>query len=308
MSTVRAVLRTNSARVALVILAAVAFLAVFGGILAPDNPLYQYNQILAGPSRAHLLGTDYVGRDVLSRLMSGTQLSILGALEAVGIAAVLGVPVGLASAWSGRAGEWISLRVTETLMALPALVFAIAVVGSIGNGLHQAMFAIGILMSPFFFRVTRAVALGLRRAHYVEAAELMGASQLWVLRTHIWSKVLPNIAVTAAQTMGTALLAVASLAFLGLGIVPPAPTWGGVLSADLGFLQQQPWAPLFPALLLMLTVGSLNVLADCVADATGIQRRRRRGAAPGAVSGRARTSVRPSSPVDTQEQGHVAAA
>jgi peptide/nickel transport system permease protein len=277
MITIRNLLRFPSARVALTILAAIAILATFGERLAPHDPLQQFDKALDGPSAEHLLGTDYVGRDVLSRLMAGTQVSVFGALEAVAVGLVLGVSTGLLSVWMGRASEWIALRVTDTLMSLPFTVFAIAVVGSLGNGLQQAMLAIGVLMVPAFFRITRAVALGLRSAQYVEAAELMGASQVWVLRTHIWSKVLPNVAVTAAQTMGAAMLAVAALAFLGLGVIPPDPTWGGVLSADLAFLEQQPWAPLYPGLLLMLTVGSLNILADGITEATGIQRRRRRG-------------------------------
>ena len=177
--------------------------------------------ILPGPSGDHWLGTDYVGRDVLSRLMAGTRLSVIGALEAVAVGLALGVPTGLLSVWAGRAGEWVSLRVSDTLMMLPFTVFAIAVAGTLGNGLHQAMIAVGVLTSPGFFRITRAVALGLRTTQYVEAAELMGASRWWTLRTHIWSKVLPNVAVAGAHAMGSALLIVASLAFLGLGIIPP---------------------------------------------------------------------------------------
>jgi peptide/nickel transport system permease protein len=275
MTVLRNLLRIPSARVALLVLVGVAVLAVAGDRIAPDDPLRQFPDVLVGPGHAHLLGTDYVGRDVLSRLVAGTRLSVVGALEAVAVGLLLGVPAGLASAWMGRAGEWVSLRISETLMILPFTVFAIAVAGTLGNGLQQAMFAVGVLTSPAFFRITRAVALGLRTTQYVEAAELMGASRWWVLRTHIWSKVLPNVAVAAAHAMGSALLVVASLAFLGLGIVPPAPTWGGMLSSDLGFLTQQPWAPLFPALLMMLTVGSLNVLADCIREASGPQRRRR---------------------------------
>jgi peptide/nickel transport system permease protein len=273
----RNLLRIPAARFALAVLTIVAVLVAFGPLLAPHDPLQQYPEVLAGPGRSYWLGTDYVGRDVLSRLISGTRLSVFGALEAVAVAAVIGVPTGLASAWAGRFGEWVSLRVFETLMILPFTVFAIAVAGTLGNGLHQAMFAVGVLASPAFFRISRAVALGLRTTQYVEAAELMGASRWWTLRHHIWSKVLPNIAVAAAHAMGSALLVVSSLAFLGLGIIAPTPTWGGMLSADLGFLSQQPWAPLFPALLMMLTVGSLNVLADCIQEAAGPQRRRRRG-------------------------------
>jgi peptide/nickel transport system permease protein len=279
MTIVRNLLRIPSARWALVVLAAIAFLAAFGAALAPHDPLQQYPDVLKPPGGDYLLGTDYVGRDVLSRLMTGTRLSVIGALEAVAVGLVLGVPTGLASVWMGRVGEWVSLRVSETLMILPFTVFAIAVAGTLGNGLHQAMVAVGVLTSPAFFRITRAVALGLRTTQYVEAAELMGASRWWVLRTHIWTKVLPNVAVAGAHAMGSALLIVASLAFLGLGIVPPAPTWGGMLSSDLGYLQIQPWAPLFPGLLLMVTVGALNILADCIREAATGQVRRRRGLA-----------------------------
>ena len=270
MHTLRNLLKIPVARVALVILFLVAVLAVLGGALAPYDPLAQDPAILSAPSAHHWLGTDYVGRDVLSRLMAGTRLSVVGALEAVAVGLAIGVPTGLLSVWMGRLGEWVALRVSETLMILPFTVFAIAVAGTLGNGLQQAMLAVGVLVSPSFFRISRAVGLSLRRMQYVEAAELMGASAWWTLRKHIWSKVAPNIAVAAAQAMGSALLVVASLAFLGLGIVAPTPTWGGMLSADLGYLQQQSWAPLFPGLLMMLTVGSLNVLADCIRESAGV--------------------------------------
>jgi peptide/nickel transport system permease protein len=291
MNTLRNLVRIPVARVALAILFVIAVVAVFGSHLAPYDPLDQDPSILHGPSAHHLLGTDYVGRDVLSRLMAGTRLSVIGALEAVAVGLALGVPTGLMSVWLGPAGEWISLRVTETLMILPFTVFAIAVAGTLGNGLHQAMIAVGVLTSPGFFRITRAVAIGLRTTQYVEAAELMGASRWWTLRTHIWSKVLPNVSVAAAHAMGSALLVVASLAFLGLGIIPPTPTWGGMLSADLGFLEQQPWAPLFPGVLLVLTVGSLNILADCIREASAGEARRRRGVLRRAVVRRDHTPI-----------------
>lgn len=277
MTVVRNLWSIPAARLALVVLALVAFLAVFGGALAPHDPLKQYtDRVLEGPSSEHWLGTDYVGRDVLSRLMSGTRLSVVGAAEAVIIGGLLGVPTGLASAWLGKRLEWLTLRISDTLVILPFTVFAIAVAGTLGNGLQQAMFAIGVLISPIFYRVTRSVALGLRKQQYVEAAELMGATQWWTLRRHIWSKVLPNVAVTSAQATGAALLVVASLSFLGLGVAPPAPTWGGMLASDLDYLAQQPWAPVYPALLMMATVGSLNLLADAVREATGDAPRRRK--------------------------------
>lgn len=268
MTMLRRVWRIPSARVSLILLALIVVLTVAGGALAPHDPLAQdSNAILQGPSGAHWLGTDYIGRDVLSRIMAGARLSVAGALEAVGTAMLLGILPGVASAWAGRRVEWLALRTTETLMVLPFTVFAIAVVGTLGNGLHQSMLALGVILSPLYFRVTRAVALGLRQAQYVEAAELMGASQWWVLRRHIWSKIMPTLAVTTAQAIGTALLVVASLTFLGLGVAPPAPTWGGMLASDLGYLAQQPWAPFYPGLIIMITVGSLNLLADAIRDA-----------------------------------------
>ena len=269
MNTLRLAWRDPAAKVSIIVLAGILFLVAFGAWLAPYDPLAQNPaNMLQGPSAQHLLGTDYLGRDVLSRLMAGTRVSVMGAVEAVLTAMVIGILPGLASVWLGPKFEWFSLRVTDTLMVVPFTVFAIAVVGTLGNGLHQSMIAIGILMSPLYFRVTRAVTLGLRQQQYVEAAELMGATQWWILRKHIWSKVLPTLAVTTAQALGTALLVMASLTFLGLGVTPPAPTWGGMLASDLAYLTQQPWAPIFPGLMIMLTVGSLNLLADVVRDAT----------------------------------------
>lgn len=267
MRTLRRTWQLRIARLALAVLAVVALLAVFGGQLAPHDPLAQDpNHILAGPSGAHLLGTDYLGRDVLSRLLAGTGLSVVGALEATGVALVIGIIPGLASLWLGRVFEWAALRAVDALMTLPFTLFAIAAIGVLGNGLNQAMIALGVLLSPLFFRVTRAAALGLRQSPYVEAAELMGASRSWVLRTHIWSKVLPTVAVTAAQALATSLLTVASLTFLGLGVQPPAPTWGGMLATDLGYLSQQPWAPVLPGVLVMVTAGALHLLADALRD------------------------------------------
>ncbi|WP_202532303.1 ABC transporter permease [Streptomyces sp. SID3212] len=270
MRTLRRTWRLRSARIALAVLAVVALLAIAGGAVAPHDPLAQSPaDMLHGPSAGHPLGTDYLGRDVLSRVLAGTGRSVVGALEAVGAAMLLGIVPGIASVWLGRTVEWTAQRAADTLMIMPFTVFAIAVVGALGNGMHQAMLALGVLFAPLYFRVTRAAALGLKQAQYVEAAELMGASRWWILRVHVWGKILPTVAVTTAQAVGQALLVVASLTFLGLGVQPPAPTWGGMLASDLGYLSQQPWAPLIPGAAIMLTVGALNILADAVRDSGG---------------------------------------
>jgi peptide/nickel transport system permease protein len=266
----RPVWRLPSVWIAIGILAVVAFVTVFGSALAPQNPLtVNANALFQGPSAHHLLGTDYLGRDVLSRLMAGTRLSVLTALEAVGIGLVLGTIPGVATVFLGRWFDFIANRFTDALMTLPYIFFAVAVTAALGNGLVQAMVPVGILLAPFFFRITRAATLEHARTQYVEAAELMGASKRHIIRVHVVRKVLPTIAVTTASMTAAALLAVSFLTFLGIGVQPPAPTWGGVLSSDLAYLAQDPWAPFIPGALIAITVGALNALADAFRDRSG---------------------------------------
>jgi peptide/nickel transport system permease protein len=272
------VLRLPSARIAVSfggcaaggVLAAIAFLAVFGATLAPQNPLaINAGALFQGPGAHHLLGTDYLGRDVLSRLMAGTRLSVLTAVEAVGIGLVLGAVPGIVTVFIGRWFDFAVNRISDALMTLPSIFFAVAVTAALGNGLEQAMIPVGILLAPAFFRVTRAATLEHARAQYVEAAELLGASKPHVIRVHVLRKVLPNIVVTTASMTAAALLSVSFLTFLGIGVQPPAPTWGGILSSDLAYLAQDPWAPFIPGALIAVTVGALNALADAFRDRGG---------------------------------------
>ncbi|MFF0587171.1 ABC transporter permease [Streptomyces sp. NPDC003781] len=266
---VRRILALTSGRVAVAVLTVVALLAVLGPLLAPQDPLATSDHTLAGASGAHWLGTDYLGRDVLSRLLDGSRVSVLGALEVALTALVVGVVPGILSVYLGRAFEWITLRLADTLVALPFLLFAVAVIALLGNGLTQAMLVTGVLVSPLFYRVSRAATLAVARSQYVEAALISGASVGWVVRRHVWSKVLPPIAVAFAQTIGTGFVIVSSLTFLGIGVQPPEPTWGGLLASDLGYLAHRPWAPLTPALLIMVTVWAGNLLADAIRDVSG---------------------------------------
>src|ERR1700756_5056356 len=206
------VLRMPSVWVALAILAAIAFLTIFGAALAPQNPLaINASALFRGPGRAHLLGTDYLGRDVLSRLMAGTRLSVLTALEAVGIGLGGGAPLGVATVFLGRWFDFAANRVADALMTLPSIFFAVAVTAALGNGLVQAMFPVGILLVPSFFRITRSATLEFTGAQYVEAAELMGGSKPHVIRVHVMRKVVPTIAVSTASLTGNALLYVSFL-------------------------------------------------------------------------------------------------
>ncbi|MET4926277.1 ABC transporter permease [Streptomyces sp. PSRA5] len=265
---VRRVLSLTSGRIAVVILTVIALLAVLGPFLTPQDPLATSDNTLAAASGAHWLGTDHLGRDVFSRLLDGSRVSVLGSLE-VALVALVGAIPGILSVYLGRVFEWLTLRLADTLVALPFLLFAVAVIALLGNGITQAMLVTGVLVSPLFYRVARAATLSVARSHYVEAALISGASLGWVVRRHVWAKVLPPMAVALAQTIGVGFVIVASLTFLGIGVQPPAPTWGGLLASDLGYLSHRPWAPLPPALLIMATVWAANLLADAIRDVSG---------------------------------------
>ncbi|WP_245819689.1 ABC transporter permease [Rhodococcoides yunnanense] len=267
--------RYRSVQLAFVVLAIVVLLAVLGPLLAPFDPLEQNSSaILDGPSAAHWLGTDSVGRDVFSRVLSGSTVSVLSALQAVVVGFLLGVTPGFLSVYLGRGVEWFTLRLMDALITLPFLVFAVAMTALLGNGLTQAMFAVGILIAPAFYRVTRAAAMTVANSQYVEAAALMGATTRWIIVRHAVRKVAPAVGVTFATMTGASLVIVSSLTFLGIGVVPPDPTWGGLLAGGLQYLYQAPWSPVVPALLIVATVWALNALADAVRDASSAPRAR----------------------------------
>jgi peptide/nickel transport system permease protein len=260
-------------RAALLVLAVVAAIAVFGGALAPHDPLAQDTGKLFAPAftAGHPLGTDYLGRDVLSRLLAGAAPSVLSALAMVGVGLLLGALPGVLSAFAGRGTEAVLTRFTDSLMSLPPIVFAIAVAGLFANGLFAAIVAVGVLLAPRFFRIARAEALGYARLQYVEAATLLGASRWWIVRRHVARKVLPTVAVTTATSAGYAVLAAASLGFLGLGVPAPNPTWGGMLASDVSYLAEDRLAPIWPGLAIALTVWALNALADALRDGIAVR-------------------------------------
>jgi peptide/nickel transport system permease protein len=266
---IRKILRLPSGRFGVALLLIVVLLAAFGPLLAPYDPLLTTKEILQEPSGAHWLGTDYLGRDTLSRLLAGSTLSVVSAAQVGLIALFVGAVPGILSVYLGRTFEWVTLRIVDTLIALPFLVFAVAMTALLGNGITQAMFAVGILVAPVFYRVARAATQTVASSAYVEAAVLSGAGLGWIVRTHVWGKVLPPIAIALANTLGIGLVAVAALSFLGIGVQPPTPTWGGLLASDLGYLTQRPFAPIFPSAVIVLTVWGFNVLADAIRDVSG---------------------------------------
>jgi peptide/nickel transport system permease protein len=266
---IRRVLSQPTGRLAVGILSVIVFLAIFGSVIAPYSPLANSATQLAHISGRHWLGTDYLGRDTLSRILAGSRASVVGAIEVAVIALFVGAIPGMLSVYLGRVFEWVTLRLVDTLISLPFLLVAVAVTALLGNGITQALLVVGVLLAPSFYRVSRAAALSVARSQYVEAAQISGASTGWIVRRHVWSKVLPPISISMAYTVGAGFVVVSSLSFLGIGVQPPAPTWGGMLSSDLSYLSYQPWAPVAPALLIIATVWACNLLADAIRDVSG---------------------------------------
>ncbi|HEX2744914.1 MAG TPA: ABC transporter permease [Streptosporangiaceae bacterium] len=266
---IRRVLAQSTGRLAVGILSVIVFLAIFGSVIAPYSPLTNSATQLAHISGSHWLGTDYLGRDTLSRILAGSRASVIGAIEVAVIALFVGAIPGVLSVYLGRVFEWVTLRLVDTLISLPFLLVAVAVTALLGNGITQALLVVGVLLAPSFYRVSRAAALSVAHSQYVEAAQISGASTAWIVRRHVWSKVLPPISISMAYTVGAGFVVVSSLSFLGIGVQPPAPTWGGMLSSDLNYLSYQPWAPVAPALLIIATVWACNLLADAIRDVSG---------------------------------------
>jgi peptide/nickel transport system permease protein len=266
---IRRVLAQPTGRLAVGILSVIVFLAIFGSVIAPYSPLANSATQLAHISGRHWLGTDYLGRDTLSRILAGSRASVVGAIEVAVIALFVGAIPGVLSVYLGRVFEWVTLRLVDTLISLPFLLVAVAVTALLGNGITQALLVVGVLLAPSFYRVSRAAALSVAQSQYVEAAQISGASTAWIVRRHVWSKVLPPISISMAYTVGAGFVVVSSLSFLGIGVQPPAPTWGGMLSSDLNYLSYQPWAPVAPALLIIATVWACNLLADAIRDVSG---------------------------------------
>ena len=266
---IKNVWRLASGRIAIVLLSILLFLAVFGSLLSPYAPNDTVGPQLAGPSSQFLLGTDYIGRDVLSRVLNGAGLSVLGALLVAAIALVFGALPGVLSVYLGRVFEWVTLRVIDTLIALPFLVFAVAMTALLGNGVFQALFAVGFLLAPVFYRVSRSATLSVANSQYVEAAILSGASTWWIVRKHVWQKVAPPIAISLSTTIGLGLVVISSLTFLGIGVSPPQSTWGGLLATDLEYIALQSWAPVVPIALILIAVLACNLFADAVRDTAG---------------------------------------
>lgn len=245
-----------------------ALLAVLAPLAAPYPPLEPHPaDRLKPPSAQYPLGTDDIGRDNLSRIIYGARVSLAVGAISIGIALVLGVPLGLLAGYYGGAVDAAITRVLDGLLAFPAIVLAIALMAVFGPSLYNAMLAIGIIFLPTFARITRANVLSLREKEFVEAVHAMGAGDAYVLARAILPNCLSPIIVQASLGLGYAVLIEASLSFLGLGIQPPDPSWGSMLSQGRNFLHQAWWFATFPGLAIFATVLGLNFVGDGLREA-----------------------------------------
>ena len=254
------------AGLALVLL--LALIAVLAPLIAPANPLKQVlSTRLKPPSAAHWLGTDQLGRDVLSRMIYGTRISLVIVIVVVGLAASVGTSVGLVA---GYAGGWLDeglMRVTDVFFAFPALILAMAISGALGPSLTNAMIAIAIVSWPVYARLVRAQVLSLREREYVEAARGLGASAGRIVWQHILPNTLAPLLVQASFDMGGAILSAAGLSFIGFGTQPPTPELGVMISDGRNYIATHSWLSLFPGLAILLTVAAFNLIGDGLRDA-----------------------------------------
>jgi peptide/nickel transport system permease protein len=242
--------------------------AIAADVISPYKPLEQAMvQRLKPPSAAHWLGTDDFGRDILTRIMFGSRISLQIGFVAVGIAGSIGILLGLVSGYFGGWIDNVLMRCMDVLLAFPAILLAVTIMALLGPSTTNVMIAIGIAYIPIFARVVRGTVLTVKPNEYVEAARASGASELRTLLQHIVPGTTGPIIVQISLALAYAILAEAALSFLGLGTQPPTPTWGSMLSFGREFIREAPWFTFFPGFAIFLTVLSLNLVGDGLSDA-----------------------------------------
>jgi len=258
----------RSALLGAVLVGVFVLLAVAAPVLPmPDPAAADWGAIRQPPTAAHWLGTDELGRDQLSRMIWGARASLMAGVVSVAIAIAIGVPLGILAGYFGGWIDAIISRCTEALLAIPFLILAIALAAFLGPSLTNAMIAIGIAATPVFIRLTRGQAISIAAEDYVESAHAIGLRTPVILRRYIFPNVLPPVLVQATLTIAGAIIAEASLSFLGLGQQPPAPSWGAMLNTAKNFMTQAPWMAMWPGIAIFLVVLGFNLLGDGLRDA-----------------------------------------
>jgi peptide/nickel transport system permease protein len=250
------------------LVAAFLLVATTAPYLAPYDPVAaDFVEVLAPPSRAHPFGTDDIGRDILSRVIHGSRISLLAGLFTVLVALSFGLPLGLVAGFFGGRVDNLIMRGIEVILSFPTLVLALGITAVLGPRLIHALFAIGIVFVPHFARLIRGQVLSVKEHDYVTAARALGASDARLVCFHVLPNCLAPLLVQSSFSIAFGILTEAALSFLGLGTQPPTPSWGIMLSMGRGYLEQAPWLGAFPGLAIFLTVLGFNLLGDGIRDA-----------------------------------------
>jgi peptide/nickel transport system permease protein len=259
------------------VVAVVALCAVAGPLIAPDDPNAQdLNLVLAAPSTQHLLGTDDLGRDILSRVIDGARPALVGSLlVAIGSSLVLGTTLGLLAGYVGGRIDGLVMRWVDLMYSLPTFLIAIVVVGVLGGGYALAVALLALFFSPADVRIIRAAALEQRSLPYVEAARMLGLSRLRIIARHIFPTVLPVIIAVAFLDVAYALVTLSGLSFLGIGTPPGSADWGRMVAENRVYVFDTPAAPLSPAVMIVAAAASLNILGDWLSERLADRGRRR---------------------------------
>jgi peptide/nickel transport system permease protein len=260
--------RRPSALIGLAVVIGFILMAIFAPYISPQDPIAtSWGAIRKAPNAAHWFGTDEIGRDVLSRVIWGTQASLMAGVISVSISLLIGVPIGLLAGFVGGAVDAIISRITDAFLACPFLILAIALAAFLGPSLTNAMVAIGISAAPIFVRLTRGQVIQIKVEDYIEAARSVGNPPWRIALVHILPNILPPLLVQATLAIAAAVIAEASLSFLGLGQQPPSPSWGSMLNTAKNFIEQAPWMAIWPGLSIFLLVLSFNLFGDGLRDA-----------------------------------------
>jgi peptide/nickel transport system permease protein len=265
---VRRLLRRPAATAGVVVVAMFVAMAIFAPWIAPYDPIAtSFSTVRKAPSALHWFGTDEIGRDVLSRIVFGARASLLAGVVSVLISLAVGVPIGLLAGYAGGKTDVLISRITDAMLACPFLILAIALAAFLGPSLTNAMIAIGISATPVFIRLTRGTTLAVKAEDYVLAARAIGNGPLRIAVRHVLPNIVAPLLVQATLAIAAAVIAEASLSFLGLGQQPPQPSWGSMLNVAKNYIDNAPWMAIWPGLSIFLLVLSFNLVGDGLRDA-----------------------------------------
>jgi peptide/nickel transport system permease protein len=256
----------------LAVLVLLFLVAILSLVWTPHDPAAQDLLLrLEGPSAAHWLGTDNIGRDILSRLMAATWTALTSSALAVGLAIVVGVPLGLVAGYAAGVVDGLLSRICDVLMSLPPLLFAVAIVGALGPGLTNAMIAIGVLLMPRFYRLTRISTREVKHEDYVEAARASGTGPVRIMATHVLPNIASPLLIQISFGAAVAIVAESGLSFLGLGAQPPQASWGSMVKEGFDRVAESSWSMYPPAIIIVVSILALSLLGDSLRDAVGRQ-------------------------------------